>query len=356
MRNLAAISACMLASILVSCRHARQPPSTADAVGPNLRRAGRETGAGARAPGDGENRLSAMRWVLLGIQSQYLAEEGITHRGQRFGDLVSAVAATGTKERAVSEVELLELLGVPDFGDFDQRGAHYVYLFRPSGENQRTASIDVGVRGFVRRVGWNVASAVDLSKLRPFRAWPAERWPPGHAAKPGIGTGYLGVEIRRPAVRGHASGIVIEFVVPGSPASLADLRAGDRIQKIDGKSVQDDTPAIFVARIAGLHPGDKISLAISRSAPLNTYELKFITIAACRAATWDKTNDRTVEDKNSRAIPDFIRIAGARMKRTRIAGHVRFSSGRRSGTRAIFQKGKRGRGKGVRSNFDRIGF
>jgi serine protease Do len=86
--------------------------------------------------------------------------------------------------------------------------------------------------------------------------------------------GWLGVEaapldelIRRRFNLPTADGVIVNAVVPGSPAEKADLRRGDAIVVLDGKPVQ--SPQDLVARITRLKPGAKVPIGIYREgAPL----------------------------------------------------------------------------------------
>lgn len=71
-------------------------------------------------------------------------------------------------------------------------------------------------------------------------------------------TGFLGIA-GNPAPSGQ-SGVVITQVVPGSPAAIAGLVAGDRIVSINGTAV--DSPATLTNLLVPHHPGDRLTIGV----------------------------------------------------------------------------------------------
>uniref|UniRef100_E6Q645 Putative C-terminal processing peptidase n=1 Tax=mine drainage metagenome TaxID=410659 RepID=E6Q645_9ZZZZ len=69
----------------------------------------------------------------------------------------------------------------------------------------------------------------------------------------------VGLELRR----SHA-GLVVAYVVPGTPADRADVRAGDRIPSIDGKSTRDLGSAAAEELFAG-KVGTPVSITVARA-------------------------------------------------------------------------------------------
>ena len=61
-----------------------------------------------------------------------------------------------------------------------------------------------------------------------------------------------------------ASGALITYVVPDSPAYLAELRVGDVIHQVDGKNLSDDYT--LADGIRAKKPGDRVTLAVWRPA------------------------------------------------------------------------------------------
>ena len=108
-------------------------------------------------------RLTGLRWVLLGLQQQYLSEEGIKHRGKRFGELVNAVGSLRMQEPPLTEVEVLNLLGAPDYAVFDEEGGEYAYVYSRTGEKDSVADIRVSRLGFVDRVSYSVYKPEDFA-------------------------------------------------------------------------------------------------------------------------------------------------------------------------------------------------
>jgi serine protease Do len=58
------------------------------------------------------------------------------------------------------------------------------------------------------------------------------------------------------------SGALVTAVSPNTPASLAGLKAGDIIVKIDGQVVNADTP--FVNALMRHKVGDRVTLVVNR--------------------------------------------------------------------------------------------
>jgi hypothetical protein len=123
----------------------------------------------------------------MGLQDKYINEEGTAHRGKKFASLVEALVVVQTDEPPLSERELLELLGPPDFANFTSRGTGYVYLFADKGPKDHGALIEVNQKGVVDHIGFNVASALDLREFKNYRAWPEGKFPA--EAMPGLRSG-----------------------------------------------------------------------------------------------------------------------------------------------------------------------
>lgn len=131
-------------------------------------------------------RLTGLRWVLLGLQQKYLAEEGINHRAKRFEKLVNAVGVIYTQEPPLSEIEMLDLLGAPDYGVFDEEGGEYAYLYSRSGEKDSAVHIHVSSSGFVDRVSYAVAKPEYYATAPKLQLWPEQKFP-GLKPRPGRG-------------------------------------------------------------------------------------------------------------------------------------------------------------------------
>jgi hypothetical protein len=113
-----------------------------------------------------------LRSALLSLQQAYLRDEGAARRGPKFARLVGGISTVRRKEPPVTEVELLGLLGPPDYGDSDNRGALFIYLYDRNARRDWAVFIEVDADGTVARTGWNAADAVDLSRYAPYPAWP----------------------------------------------------------------------------------------------------------------------------------------------------------------------------------------
>jgi S1-C subfamily serine protease len=87
-----------------------------------------------------------------------------------------------------------------------------------------------------------------------------------------IGTGHvinshraaLGVEVQTvTGPSGQPAGVSIAAVTPGGPAAKAGLRPGDVITAVDGTATPDTET--LAAVLAGLHPGQQVSVSITRA-------------------------------------------------------------------------------------------
>ncbi|QEH39209.1 PDZ domain (Also known as DHR or GLGF) [Aquisphaera giovannonii] len=81
--------------------------------------------------------------------------------------------------------------------------------------------------------------------------------------------GFLGLEWSGPEAGGR---VRVDRAVEGSPAAKADLRAGDEIVRINGRSV-DGLKAAHAAT-AALRPGDSVSLVVRREGAERTANFK----------------------------------------------------------------------------------
>jgi hypothetical protein len=229
--------------------------------------------------------------LLLKLQGEYLASEGPAHRGTAFAKLVGGLLMSvpsrrgmipfgeKTREEPVTEFEMLALLGPPDYAEADWRGAEYVYLYESRGRRQ-AVSIEVGGRGFVDRIGYNSAKAMQLEQARRYR--PLVRFPDEVPAStlPADG-GYLGVNVG--TVRwwqdGHlyvgAHGAQVYYVAEGSPAARAGIVKGEVIERIgDQRSEAED----FQAQVARLKPGEKVELTVLREGGTAPVDQRVVTV------------------------------------------------------------------------------
>jgi serine protease Do len=76
---------------------------------------------------------------------------------------------------------------------------------------------------------------------------------------------FLGVQMRR-GILADSLGVLVEGVVPNSPADKARLKVGDRILAFDGTPVHSSDEMTSLVRV--LKPGDEIEMTVSRGADI----------------------------------------------------------------------------------------
>ena len=216
-------------------------------------------------------RLTALRSILLSLQNEYLIAEGPTRRGKHFDSLVSVLDQFGCNEPPLTEIEVLAWLGPPDFGDSDERGAQYYYLYDRFGSKDWFASLTLDHNGVLNRIGWNEATELHPETMLPYHLF---RMADGGAHKPlAPGRGYLGVRTERVSWSddGHTYigtyGVQVTSIAPDSPASHVGLQIGDRITRINGERF-DATE--FVQRISQLQPGQSATVTVLRNPQAST--------------------------------------------------------------------------------------
>lgn len=121
-------------------------------------------------------------------------------------------------------------------------------LARPRPRRVRVALLALFVTLLVAGVAYAVAS--DLSRHSS----------PQPAAARGPGPAWLGVDLTTAGIRGA----VVSAVVRGSPAAMAGIRPGDVITALDTQPIV--TPAILIAALSGLQPGDPVDIQLQRGA------------------------------------------------------------------------------------------
>jgi len=223
--------------------------------------------------------LTALRWVAIGLQRQYLINEGEAHRGKQFNQLVLALLSLQKEEPPLSEREMLELLGKPDYIKFAPNGAGYAYLFADPEPKDHVALITVTADGTVDVIGFNLASAVDLRTARIYPFWPDGKFPMEAARKANARVGaYLGIDPVQAIEAGERIGYGLAQIAPDSPASGAGLRVGDIIIAIDGTSVAHDSDDDFRQRLSQFAPGQVISLTVRRESSSSGVETQVVKV------------------------------------------------------------------------------
>jgi hypothetical protein len=124
------------------------------------------------APETRKQRLTGFRWVLLGLQNQYVLAEGFAHRGKQFAFVLAALTEVSRKDSPVFEAELLEVLGPPDYGAWNSLGAEYLYLYTSAAPNDSVAFVFINAAGKLDKVAWGSVASVQLDKYKAYRPWP----------------------------------------------------------------------------------------------------------------------------------------------------------------------------------------
>jgi hypothetical protein len=221
-------------------------------------------------------RPEGMRLKLLDFQRDYLENEGAGKKGPKFARLMGTLRVlcdhTLKEDAPVSELEILELLGPPDYGISEQRGAAFTYIC-----GDRAYDIDIGPDGLVKDVGSRPLSDANLRDT--------PRWLPYSppSAVPS-GTSYLGIEV---AVdddhAGVRDGLLVVGIVPGSPASKSILKSGDVILAIDGVPMRANDAPLFRQKTARMRPGDIAAIRFITREVDGAASTRDVKVAA---ATW----------------------------------------------------------------------
>jgi hypothetical protein len=198
------------------------------------------------------SRPVGVRLELLDLQREYLEKEGVKNRGPNFTELMNAIRGMCfvKREPPLTELEVLELLGPPDYGISDNRGASFIYICG------NAYFVDIAPEGFVQRVVSTPASAANLRG--------APRWRPFHR-QIGLspGSSYLGVQIAAQRDRSaEPAGLLVEGITPGSPASRTGLKPGDVIVAFDDRPLESDAAVAFLRHIASLPPGQVVTVRV----------------------------------------------------------------------------------------------
>jgi S1-C subfamily serine protease len=79
--------------------------------------------------------------------------------------------------------------------------------------------------------------------------------------------GFLGIRLKRgPPLPGDTLGVLVDGVIPGSPAAAAGIRRGDRILALEGSEVR--TPEELVLLVSEMRPGDDSQVTLLRDAEI----------------------------------------------------------------------------------------
>jgi serine protease Do len=113
-----------------------------------------------------------------------------------------------------------------------------------------------------------------------------------------VSRGYLGVNIQ-PVTSAiaeslsmkSAEGVIVDQVLPGTPAAEAGLKSGDVITKLDGKDVQD--AGDLSLRVASFKPGAKVELTYMRDGAEKTVEVALAPQTSETVAKAENANEAT---------------------------------------------------------------
>jgi S1-C subfamily serine protease len=94
--------------------------------------------------------------------------------------------------------------------------------------------------------------------------------------------GFLGIRLKRgPALPEDTLGVLVDGVIPGSPAAAAGIRRGDRILAVEGSEVR--TPEELVILIAEMRPGDEPQVTVLRDSEILSLRVTIGTNTAAPA-------------------------------------------------------------------------
>jgi S1-C subfamily serine protease len=103
---------------------------------------------------------------------------------------------------------------------------------------------------------------------------------------------FLGVQMRR-GVLVDSLGVLVEGVVPKSPADKAGIKVGDRILAFEGTPVHSSDEMTSMVR--ALRPGDEVQMTVSRGADI--FPVQATLEGALRAPVLPRPDDRGEEIK-----------------------------------------------------------
>ena len=236
----------------LSCRALHPSPSP-----PNIAWAQTNPSPQTRSAQQFALRLTPSRILVLSLQNQYIATEGPLGRGPKFADLVSAIDGVTQNGCDMSETELFELLGLPEYGLSTDKGAEYMFLYNGPIHDADYVEVSVNQAGLVDGFRYNKTTAASLSGV------PRYHFPPTHSSD-GVqlngSANYFGFVMS--ATQNH--GIVVRQVIPDSPAGVAGIRPGDFIVAVNGESVLEYEPDRLIRLLSQFRPGVVVTLRIER--------------------------------------------------------------------------------------------
>jgi len=112
---------------------------------------------------------------------------------------------------------------------------------------------------------------------------------------------FLGVQMRR-GILADSLGVLVEGVVPESPADKAHLKVGDRILAFEGTPVHSSDEMTSLVRV--LKPGDEVEMTVSRGADI--FPLRATLEGALRAPVLPRPEDREDELKRLKRSLDKL--------------------------------------------------
>ena len=123
--------------------------------------------------------------------------------------------------------------------------------------------------------------------------------------------GYLGISMNDVTPENahffnlqKAEGAIVAQVTPDAPAARGGVKAGDVIEKVDGKEVVNSTSLQVV--ISQRQPGDKVSLGVMRDGSLQTLNL---TVGSFKASTQVASNDSDDQQDGQKANSGKLGLA-----------------------------------------------
>jgi S1-C subfamily serine protease len=112
---------------------------------------------------------------------------------------------------------------------------------------------------------------------------------------------FLGVQMRR-GILMDSLGVLVEGVVPNSPADKAHLKPGDRILAFEGTPVHSSDEMTSLVRV--LKPGDEVEMTVSRGADI--FPVRTTLEGALHAPILPRPDDKSEEIKRLKRSLDKL--------------------------------------------------